>query len=76
MCSLILDVSDGFRPPSGECYARFAAVMRAWRYEDAARIVHSYRCDMPEVNFNRGVKAAACVLKASGDSPDDALAND
>ena len=66
MCSLILDVGDGFRPPFGECYARFAADMSTWRYEDADRVVHSYRCDMPEVNFNRRVKAAACVLKASG----------
>ena len=31
---------------------------------------------MPEANFNRGAKAAACVLKVlNGASPDDALAN-
>ena len=45
--------------------ASVAAVMSTWWYEDADRVVHSYRCDMPEVNFNRGAKAAACVLKAS-----------
>ena len=55
--------------------ASVAADMSTWWYEDADRVVHSYRSDMPEVNFNRGAKAAACVLKASGDSPDDALAN-
>jgi len=50
--------------------------MSAWWYEDAGRVVHSYRCDMPEVNFNRGAKAAACRLKVfSGASPDDALAD-
>ena len=25
--------------------------------------MHSYRCGMPEANFNRFAKAAACVLK-------------
>ena len=45
--------------------ASVAIVMSAWRYEDADRVVRTYRCDIPEVNFNRGAKAAACVPKAS-----------
>ena len=50
--------------------------MSAWWHEDTDRVVHSYRCGMPEANFNRFAKAAACVLKVLNEaSPDDALAN-
>jgi hypothetical protein len=50
---------------SGWHLASVATAMSAWRYKDAGRVVRSYRCDIPEVNFNRRANAAACVLKAA-----------